>query len=75
MPGLSCVIATVELTGVEPHPLAEHLWRRHRILVAPIVHADLEGLRVTPSLYTTLEEIDRFSDAMKAVAGRDLPAT
>jgi isopenicillin-N epimerase len=74
MPGLSCGIATVELAGVEPHPLAAHLWRRHRILVAPIVHPDLEGVRVSPGLYTTLAELDRFSAAMEAVADRGLPA-
>jgi selenocysteine lyase/cysteine desulfurase len=73
-PGLSCGIALVELVGVEPHPLAEHLWRRHRILVAPILHPEVKGVRVTPSLYTTLEEIDRFSDAMEAAADRGLTA-
>lgn len=73
-PGLSCGIALVELAGVEPHPLAEHLWRRHRILVAPILHPEIKGIRVTPSLYTTLEEIDRFSDAMEAAADRGLAA-
>ena len=74
LPGLACGIANVEIPGVEPHPLAEHLWRRHRILVAPILHPEIKGVRVTPSLYTTIEEIDRFSEAMAAVAERGLSA-
>ena len=73
-PGRACAIATVEVSGIEPHPLAAHLWRRHRILVAPIAHPEVKGLRVAPSLYSTLDEIDRFSEAMEAVADRGLPA-
>jgi isopenicillin-N epimerase len=73
-PGLACGIANVEIAGIEPAPLVEHLWRRHRILVTPIVHPEFKGLRITPSLYTTLDEIDRFADAMESVADHGLPA-
>lgn len=73
-PELSCGIATVEIEGVEPGPLADHLWQRHRIIVTPIVHEEFQGLRVTPSVYTTLEELDRFCEAMERVATSGLPA-
>jgi selenocysteine lyase/cysteine desulfurase len=72
-PGLACGIANVEIEGIDPHPLAAHLWKQHRILVTPILHPEFKGLRVTPSLYTTHEEIDRFAAAMEAVAERGLP--
>ena len=32
------------------------------------------ALRVTPNIYTPLEEIDTFVDAMRAVAQNGLPA-
>ena len=32
-----------------------------RIIATPIVHAEYEGVRVTPNVYTTLEEIDTFA--------------
>jgi isopenicillin-N epimerase len=73
-PGLSCGIATVQVPGVDTVKLSKHLWDDHRILVTPIVHPELEGLRITPSVYTTLEEIDRFCVAMEAVIGKGLPA-
>ncbi|HEX9942543.1 MAG TPA: aminotransferase class V-fold PLP-dependent enzyme [Thermoanaerobaculia bacterium] len=73
-PGKSCGVATVELVGVDPPLLADHLWKKHRILVTPIVHAEFRGLRVTPSVYTTVEEIDRFSEVMEGVAERGIPA-
>ena len=33
------------------------------------------GLRVTPNIYTPLEEIDTFVTAMLEVANKGLPAT
>ncbi|HEX5759870.1 MAG TPA: aminotransferase class V-fold PLP-dependent enzyme [Thermoanaerobaculia bacterium] len=72
-PGLACGLATVEIEGVEPQELADHLWKKHRILVTPIVHPEFRGVRVTPSVYTTLEEVDRFAAAMEAVLDGGLP--
>ncbi|MDX1547375.1 MAG: aminotransferase class V-fold PLP-dependent enzyme [Rhodothermales bacterium] len=72
-PGRSCAIGTVQVEGVETGALARHLWDRHRIIVVPIKHAEFEGLRVTPSVYTTLEELDRFADAMETVIRDGLP--
>jgi selenocysteine lyase/cysteine desulfurase len=62
--GLSCAIATVQIEGVDPGDLAGHLWKEHRIIVTPIKHQDFEGIRVTPNVYTTLDELDRFVGAM-----------
>jgi selenocysteine lyase/cysteine desulfurase len=73
-PGFSCGLATVEIEGVDPVKLANHLFAAHRILATPIVHDEFRGLRVTPSVYTTLEEIDRFCDAMERVIRDGLPA-
>ncbi len=66
-PGFACGLATVQIVGVDPGALAEHLWQRHRIIVTPIKHAEFEGIRVTPNVYTRLEEIDRFVEAMDGV--------
>ncbi|HEX6588459.1 MAG TPA: aminotransferase class V-fold PLP-dependent enzyme [Longimicrobiales bacterium] len=73
-PGLACGIATVAVDGVDPVALASHLFARHRIIVTNIVHDDVRGIRVSPSVYTTLEEIDRFADAMEDVLRSGLPA-
>ena len=73
-PGLSCGIGTVQVPGVETPKLAQHLWDKHRILVTPIVHPEFEGLRITPSVYTTLEEVDRFCEVMEDVIEKGVPA-
>ncbi len=73
-PAQSGALANVALEGEDPARLAAHLWERHRILVTSISHEECPGIRVTPNVYTTLEEIDRFAEAMEAVIGRGLSA-
>ncbi len=74
-PGFACGIANVEIEGVKAVKLARHLWSEHRIIVVGIQHPEFQGIRVSPSVYTTLEEIDRFGDAMEEIARRGaLPA-
>jgi selenocysteine lyase/cysteine desulfurase len=73
-PGAACGIANVAVDGIAPGPLQRWLWGEHRILVAPIGHPACRGLRVSPSVYTTLEELDRFCDAMERVVRDGLPA-
>jgi selenocysteine lyase/cysteine desulfurase len=71
-PRFSCGIANVEITGVDPYKLYKHLWDHHRIFVTPIVHPEFQGLRITPSVYTTLGEIDFFCEAMEGVLEKGL---
>ena len=72
-PRFSCGIATVEIQGVDSSKLYGHLVRKHRIITSPIRHASFEGIRVSPSVYTTLPELDRFCDAMEAIVRKGLP--
>jgi isopenicillin-N epimerase len=67
-PGFACGLANVQIEGIDPGELAEHLWSRHRIIVTPIKHAEFEGIRVTPNVYSTLAEIDLFTEVMADIA-------
>lgn len=73
-PGMACGIALVEIVGVEPGPLCRWLFEEHRIIVAAIGRDESPGVRVSPSVYTTLEELDRFCRAMEHVIEHGLPA-
>jgi selenocysteine lyase/cysteine desulfurase len=66
-PAMACGLANVGVEGVAPAALTEHLWVRHRIIVTPIDHPACPGIRVTPNVYTTLDEVDRFAEAMERV--------
>lgn len=72
-PGMSCGLATFEIAGVDPEVLTQYLWKKHRILVQSIVHAEFKGVRVSPNVYTTLNELDKFSEAVERVAKHGLP--
>ncbi len=72
-PGFAAGIATVQVDGLDSGDLVKHLWKQHRIIVVPIKHDEFEGVRVSPNLFTTLEELDRFCDAMEAVIRDGLP--
>ncbi|HET9370151.1 MAG TPA: aminotransferase class V-fold PLP-dependent enzyme [Vicinamibacterales bacterium] len=66
-PQLSCAIGTVNIEGIPPAQVASKLWEKWRIMATPIVHAEYQGLRVTPNVYTTIEEIDTFAEAMESI--------
>ena len=73
-PGFAAGIATVEIDGIEPNRLAGWLFDTHRIIVTPITHPQFRGIRVSPSVYSTLEEVARFVAAMETVVRRGLPS-
>lgn len=66
----SCALTNVEIIGMDPGKLAEWLLAKHDIFVTTIVMDDFRGIRVTPNVYTTVGEIDRFASAMLK-AGKD----
>jgi selenocysteine lyase/cysteine desulfurase len=67
-PAHSCAIGNVQTIGVPTGQVVAQLWEKWRIIATPIVHAEYEGLRVTPNVYTTLEEVDTFITAMEKIA-------
>ena len=71
--GFACGIATVEIEGVDSAKLNARLWDEHRILTTAITHEEFAGVRVSPSVYTTLRELDRFCDVMEKVIRHGLP--
>jgi selenocysteine lyase/cysteine desulfurase len=64
----TCGIGLLHVEGIDPQDLKQRLWERHRIISVAIKHAEFSGLRVTPNVDTTVEEIDVFVDAvLKAI--------
>jgi selenocysteine lyase/cysteine desulfurase len=69
----SCGIGLLHLEGVDTVKLQAWLWEKHRIMTTPIVHPEFNGLRVTPNVYTTLPEVDLFSEKIEAALRNGLP--
>lgn len=71
-PQFSCGIGTVQIEGLDTQKLSDMLWDKHRILTVAIKHAEFEGLRVTPSVYTMTEELDRFCEAVEGAIDKGI---
>ena len=72
-PKQSCAIGNVQIEGIEPVSIGSYLMATHKIFTTPIVHDEFKGLRITPNVYTTLKELDRFAEVMASIARKGLP--
>ena len=73
-PNQMCAIANVQIEGLDQGKIGSYLFGKHHIFTTPIVHEEFTGLRITPNLYTTLPELDRFCELMTEIARKGLPA-
>ena len=72
-PAQSCAIANVQIEGLNPSAGGSYLFDKHRIFTTPIIHEEFQGVRITPNIYTTLGELDRFCNVMESIARKGLP--
>jgi selenocysteine lyase/cysteine desulfurase len=75
-PEMSCGIATFQLGDVNPDALRQYLLERYSIVVQSMsTRRDpaIKGLRVTPNVYTTLDELDRFVGILHDVGRNGIP--
>lgn len=75
-PEQSCGIGFISVDNIDCGKLQAYLWDKWRIWTVAIrTPGEYEGLRVTPNVYTTLEEIDTFTAAMtKAIKNGGITA-
>jgi selenocysteine lyase/cysteine desulfurase len=81
-PGQTWGLAMVGIKGVDTPALSRFMMDKYRIVVnasgsrrGPNDPFAYSGLRVTPNVYTTLQEIDLFVEAMKDVLKNGLPSS
>jgi len=73
-------VAAVNIEGIDVRALARFLMDKYRVIAVPLVGGappnqvfDYQALRVSPNVYTTLEEIDTFIEAMADAAKNGVP--
>jgi isopenicillin-N epimerase len=70
-PEQSCAIGFISVAGFDAPKLSTYLWEKHRIwTVAIVTPGEYQGLRITPNVYTTLEEVDTFAEVMEKIIRR-----
>ncbi len=68
-PTRSCAIANVGVAGRTPAELAKVLFDNYKIFTVAINSPSVQGVRVTPHVYTTTAELDAFVKALTELAG------
>jgi len=74
-PQQSCGIGTFTVEGMDMAKLAQVLFDKHNIYTISVkIPEDVVGIRVTPSIYTTLRELDMFVKAASYYIKNGLPS-
>jgi selenocysteine lyase/cysteine desulfurase len=55
-------IALLSVEGMDMPKLGGWLFDKYRIVNTGIVHPEFSGLRITPNVYTTVDEVDLFAE-------------
>jgi selenocysteine lyase/cysteine desulfurase len=61
-PTESGAIGVLAIDGMDLGKLGGWLLEKHHIVTTPMVTDEFQGIRITPSIYTTLDEVDLFAD-------------
>ncbi len=72
-PEQSCGLGNFTIEGFDPGKICDHLFNKYKIYTTPIVHERFRGVRVTPHVYTRLDELDYFIDIVKKIATEGIP--
>jgi selenocysteine lyase/cysteine desulfurase len=68
-PEQSCGIGFLSFNGADAVKVHDALWSKYNILTAYMGHEEYTGIRITPHIYSTLRDIDFFSEAVEKEVG------
>lgn len=63
-PSLSCALAHFGVEGMKAGEIESQLFAKYKIHTSPINWEAVDGVRVTPHVYTTLPDLDRLVEAV-----------
>ena len=66
----SCAICGVSIDGMTPGVLGEELFNKYKIHTTSIVWENISCVRITPHVYTRLQDLDKLVEALTAISGR-----
>lgn len=67
-PEFSGAIALLRIDGKAPNEVSELLFNKHRIHSVAINWENIKGVRITPNVFTSLNDLDRFVAAVTEIA-------
>ncbi|WP_165220438.1 aminotransferase class V-fold PLP-dependent enzyme [Aquisphaera insulae] len=61
-------IGLLHVEGLKPGKLTEWLWEKRRIVTVAITHDEFDGIRATPNVDASIEDVDVFAESvLKAI--------
>jgi selenocysteine lyase/cysteine desulfurase len=73
-PQYSCALANIGFEGWQAHQVETKLYDRYKIHTVSIIHEKVNGIRVTPNVYTNLEDLDQLIKGLTEVSSSAPPA-
>ncbi|MBA7592018.1 hypothetical protein ES708_34189 [subsurface metagenome] len=66
-PEYACGLGNFAIEGIDPADIQKDLFKKYKIYTITIKWENIDGIRVTPNLYTTTRNLDTFVNAVKSI--------
>ncbi len=67
-PEFACALGNFSIDGIDPTAVSSKLFSDHQIHTTAIKWENISGVRITPHIYTTTKDLDRFVEATLKIA-------
>ena len=67
-PEFSCALASFAIDGLDIYPLSRQLFEDFSIHTSGIIWENIQGVRITPHVYTSTRDLDRLVEAILKIA-------
>jgi selenocysteine lyase/cysteine desulfurase len=64
--GYSCAIGNISIEGKEANELESFLFEHYKIHTVAINWENIHGVRITPNVYTTIDDLDLLAKGIRA---------
>jgi selenocysteine lyase/cysteine desulfurase len=68
-----CAIATVGFEGWHAHEIEKTLFEKYKIHTVSMIHENVNGIRITPNVYTSTQELDLLVRGLKEISAMEVP--
>ncbi len=72
-PQYSCAIAHIGFEGWKGGDIEAKLWEKHKIHTSTFIYEKLNGVRITPNIYTSIKELDILVKGLTEISKTDPP--
>jgi selenocysteine lyase/cysteine desulfurase len=72
-PEFSCALGCWGIEGVKANEIDTFLYEKHKVHVVSIIHEKVNGVRITPGIYTSTKDLDFLINGLNSFAKLNTP--